>query len=67
MNKKKSDLWQYASMGTQFMIGIGLFLFGGIKLDTYLNLGMPLATWLLPLLFLVAAIIRMIKETNKKK
>jgi hypothetical protein len=54
-------------MGTQFMIGIGLFLFGGIKLDTYLNLSMPLATWLLPLLFLVAAIIRMIKETNKKK
>ncbi|MCX6324364.1 MAG: hypothetical protein NTZ41_09195 [Sphingobacteriales bacterium] len=67
MNKKgQSDLWRYAGMTMQLLAGIGLFLFLGLKTDEWLKLKTPIAVWGLPLLFILAVIIRIIRDTGKK-
>jgi hypothetical protein len=67
MNKKgQSDLWRYAGMTMQLLAGIGLFLFLGLKIDEWLKLKTPIAVWVLPLLFILAVIIRVIRDTGKK-
>ena len=69
MNNKPDNklLWKYAGLATQFLIGIGLFVFIGMKIDKWLKLKMPLAVWVLPLLLIVAIIIKIIKDTAQKK
>ena len=68
MNKPGNNLlWKYAGLATQFLVGIGLFLFAGMKTDEWLKINMPLAVWVLPLLFITAVIIKIIKDTGKKK
>lgn len=57
----------YSNLVFQWIAGIALFLFGGIKLDAYLSLKTPIATWLLPLIFITGMMIKLIVETNKKK
>lgn len=70
MKNEKTDnklLWRYAGLATQLMAGLGLFVYAGMKLDGWLKLKMPLAVWILPLLFITSVIIRTIIETGKKK
>ncbi len=70
MKNGKSDnrlLWKYAGLATQLMAGLGLFVYAGMKLDEWLKIKMPLAVWILPLLFITSVIIRTIIETGKKK
>ena len=69
MNKKNdpSLLWKYAGLGTQFLVGIGISVYAGKKLDERLATGMPLAVWVLPLLLIVAVIYKIIKDTAPKK
>lgn len=59
-------LMQYAGLGAQFIVAIGLGLFLGSKLDTWANLSFPLFVWLLPLIIIIGILIRVIIETNKK-
>ncbi len=66
MNNNKRQLIKYAGLATQFLIGIGLCVFGGIQIDSWLKPGFPLAVWLLPLLFITGTIIMIIKDTGKK-
>jgi hypothetical protein len=69
MNNKENNtsLWKYAGLATQFLVGIGLFLFLGSKLDGWLKLNTPVAVWVLPLLFIVSVIIKIVRDTSKKK
>jgi putative effector of murein hydrolase LrgA (UPF0299 family) len=67
MDNKNNLLWKYAGLSSQFLIGIGLFLYAGIKIDKWLSLKTPIATWALPLLFIFSIIFKIIKDTNKKK
>jgi putative effector of murein hydrolase LrgA (UPF0299 family) len=69
MNKKPDNkiLWKYAGLATQFLIGIGLFVFIGMKIDKWLKINVPVAVWVLPLLLIVAIIIKIIKDTAQKK
>ncbi|MBC7535680.1 MAG: hypothetical protein H7258_08310 [Ferruginibacter sp.] len=69
MNKpdNKNLLWKYAGLATQFLIGIGLFLFIGLKIDKWLKLNTPVAVWVLPSLFIAAVMIKIIKDTAQKK
>ncbi|MEO6905288.1 MAG: AtpZ/AtpI family protein [Ginsengibacter sp.] len=60
------ELMHYAGMGAQFLVGIGLGIFIGIKLDKWLNFSFPLLVWLLPLLIITSLIIKIIKDTSKK-
>jgi hypothetical protein len=59
-------LLKYAGLTTQFMIGIGLFIFLGIKIDNYFKWKTPIAVWVLPLIFIVAIIIKIVLDTGKK-
>ncbi|OPZ95815.1 MAG: hypothetical protein BWY70_01914 [Bacteroidetes bacterium ADurb.Bin408] len=68
MNKNNNNLlWRYAGLATQFLVGIGLFLFAGLKLDEWLKFKMPVAVWVLPLLFIVVVIVKIIRDTGNKK
>ena len=63
---KKNILKDYAGMSFQFLIGLGLFMFAGYKLDEWMRLSTPLTIWIFPLIFITAVIIKIILETNKK-
>ena len=65
--KKNVNLLQYASMGTQFLVGIGIGVFIGLKADGWLKLKIPLLVWILPLLIIVGFTLKLIKDTSKKK
>ncbi len=65
--KRNVSLLQYASMGTQFLVGIGIGVFIGLKADSWLKLKFPLLVWILPLLIIIGFILKLIKDTSKKK
>ncbi len=54
-------------MATQFLVAIAISVFGGMKIDEWLKLKMPLLVWLLPLLVISATIFKIIKDTSTKK
>ena len=65
--KNNVSLIQYASMGTQLLVGIGIGVFIGLKADQWIKLKIPLLVWLLPLLIIIAFILKLIKATAKRK
>ena len=68
MNKHgNKQLWKYAGMATQFLAGIGIALYAGMKVDLWFKLKMPVAVWGLPLLLILGMIIRIIYDTSPKK
>jgi hypothetical protein len=67
MQEKNNQLLKYAGLAMQFAIAIGLAVFIGIKIDNYLAIKTPMLTWVLPLLFIVAIIYKIIKDTSPKK
>jgi hypothetical protein len=54
-------------MATQMLAIIGLGVWGGVKLDAYLGLKVPVFTLVLSLLSVAAAIYLSIKDFIKKK
>ena len=64
-NNKKL-LMQYAGMGGQIIVSLGIGVFLGLKADEWLKFKFPLFVWMLPLLILIAMIARLIKATSKK-
>ena len=67
MNEPNNNLlWKYAGLATQFLVGIGLAVYIGLKTDEWLKIKMPLAVWVLPLLLITGVIIKIIKDTTKK-
>ena len=65
--KGSTQLWQYAGIGGQLLVSLGIGVFLGLKIDEWLNFKFPLLVWILPLLILIAMIARLIKATSKKK
>lgn len=66
-NNKKTSLLKYAGLTMQFLVAIGIGVFGGIQLDKWIDLSFPLFVWLLPLLVITGVIIQIIKDTGAKK
>ena len=70
MSEKKNDankmLMRYAGLGFQFLVGIALAIFAGIKADEWLSMSFPLLVWLFPLLIIMGVIIKTVVETGKK-
>lgn len=66
-NKPSNDLLRYAGLGGQILVSLGLAVFVGLKLDKWIGLPIPLLVWLLPLVVVSMMIIKLIKETSKKK
>jgi F0F1-type ATP synthase assembly protein I len=58
---------RYMGMASQFFISIGVFLAIGWKLDKLFNFSTPFLIWVLPLLIIIASLIKLIKDTSTKK
>ncbi len=58
---------RYATMGTQMLVIIGLGVFGGYKLDKWLEFKIPVFTLVLSLLSVAAAIYLSVKDLYRKK
>jgi hypothetical protein len=69
MSKKPENntLWRYAGLTSQLMIGLLLFIWIGMKIDQWIQFSLPLAVWILPLLFITSVIIKIVIDTGKKK
>lgn len=65
--KNSAQLWQYAGIGGQLLVSLGIGVFLGLKVDEWLEFKIPLLVWMLPLLILIAMIARLIKATSNKK
>ena len=63
----KNLLLQYAGIGAQIIAGLLLFVFVGRWIDGKLRLSFPLLIWLLPLIFLIALLLKVVRDTSNKK
>jgi uncharacterized integral membrane protein len=59
----KNLLLQYAGIGAQIVAGLLIFIFAGKWIDSKLQLSFPMLIWLLPLIFIVGMIVKVIKDT----
>jgi hypothetical protein len=64
-DRNNRQLMQYAGMATQFLVVIGIAVFAGLKADRWLNWGVPVCVWALPLLAIVAMIYGIIRSISK--
>jgi hypothetical protein len=58
---------RYAGLGSQILVSLGIAVFAGYKIDSWVKMPLPLLVWLLPLIVLIAMIYKLIKETSGKK
>jgi F0F1-type ATP synthase assembly protein I len=65
MQKDKNYLLQYAGLASQLIVGLGLSAWIGLWIDKNLIKSIPLFVWLLPFIFIIATIIKVIKDTSK--
>jgi F0F1-type ATP synthase assembly protein I len=68
-NKPKTNkqfLLQYAGLTFQFLVIIGIGVYAGYYIDRWIKIGFPLFLWLLPLIFIIGTIVKVIKDTSKK-
>ncbi|HEV8083066.1 MAG TPA: hypothetical protein VGP55_07705 [Chitinophagaceae bacterium] len=66
-NENNKPLMRYAGLAMQFLVGIGLGVFLGLKADGWMKLSFPLLVWLLPLLIIIVIMYNILKETSAKK
>ncbi len=59
-------LLQYMSLGIQLIIALCVTVFVGLKADEWLQLPFPVLVWILPLMVIIALMIKLIKDTSKK-
>lgn len=57
---------RYMGFAFQLMASLALAVFGGLKLDKWIKPGIPVFIWVLPLLVLIAILIKVIKDTSEK-
>jgi F0F1-type ATP synthase assembly protein I len=62
----KQLLMQYAAIGSQLFAGLIITVFLGKWIDEKLHINFPVFIWLLPLIFIVGMILKVIKDTSKK-
>jgi len=64
--QKNNLLLQYSGLAFQLMAALAIGVFAGFKLDKWIKPGIPVFIWLLPLLILIAIIIKVVKDTSEK-
>ena len=57
---------QYAGLGMQLLVSLGLSVFLGMKTDQWLKLSFPLTVILYPLVVLTAIMIKIFKDTSRR-
>ena len=60
-------LLQYAGLATQLLVMLAIMVWIGMKLDKWLKFSFPLFTLTLPLIAIVAMMVKIIKDTSKRK
>ena len=60
-------LLKYAGLATQLFVALGLAVYVGIKIDSWMALKNPIFVWVLPLIVISAIIYKIIKDTSPKK
>ncbi|HEU4472332.1 MAG TPA: hypothetical protein VFR58_14670 [Flavisolibacter sp.] len=64
---KNNDLLRYAGLGGQIFVSLGLSVWLGLKADQWFGLPFPLLVWLFPLAVLTMMILKLIRDSSKKK
>ncbi len=67
MPSSSSFLVRYASMGTQWIILLGLFTYIGHWIDKKTHSYIPIFIWLLPILCLFVLLLQIVRHTQSKK
>ncbi len=65
-NSNRSEIYRYASLGTQILAGLAIAVFLGLKTDGWLHT-LPLFTIVLPLLVLASIFYKLFRETGPRK
>lgn len=65
-DNNKRLLYKYAGLAMQILVGLGLAVYAGLKLDEWLVFTTPLLVWVLPLLVISVMMYQVIKDTSKK-
>ena len=63
----RKELLQYAGLSAEVCASVGLSIFIGIKADKWLRVSFPVFACALPLLVIIALIVRLIKESSRRK
>jgi hypothetical protein len=63
----RKELLRYTGLSAEVCASVGLSVFIGIKADKWLHVSFPIFAWLLPLLVIVVLIIKLVKESSKRK
>jgi len=63
----RRELMRYAGLSSEVCASVGISIYLGIKADKWLRVSFPIFSWALPLLVIVALIIRLVKESSRKK
>jgi F0F1-type ATP synthase assembly protein I len=59
-------LLQYTGLAAQFIAGICVAGYAGLKADEYLKTKIPVFVWILPVIVIIAMLVKIIKDTSKK-
>ncbi|NCU05974.1 MAG: AtpZ/AtpI family protein [Chitinophagaceae bacterium] len=60
-------LLEYSGLAIQLLVAVGIAVFLGMKTDDWLNLNFHLFAFVLPLLVIVGLLVKVVKDTSKKK
>jgi hypothetical protein len=63
----RRDILRYTGLSAEVCASVGFSVFLGIKGDKWLHVPFPILTWFLPLLVIVVLIIKLVKESTKRK
>ncbi len=59
-------LMQYAGYAAQLAVALVLAVYAGMWLDKQTGIHFPILIWLLPLVILIAMLIKVVRDTTKK-
>ena len=65
-NNSNKFLLQYAGLAFQLIVSLCIAVYGGMKLDEWLKTKIPILVWVLPLIVIIALLVKIIKDTSKK-
>lgn len=65
-NNSKNIMAEYGGLAAQFLIGTAIAVYGGIWLDGKMSAKTPIFTWLLPLVFIIGMLYKIIKDNTSK-
>ncbi len=66
-NNSKNIMAAYGSLAAQFLVGTAVTVYGGIWIDKKINAKTPVFTWVLPLLFIIGMLYKIIKDNTSTK